>query len=199
MEPLVFLDVGAHVGQTLEEVVKPEYGFDAIYAFEPMPAQYATLVERFGDDRRVRLLPFGLARSTGKRRLFGLNDQMEASLYARKRDVDPKAVTVCSFVEASAWFQALGPDPRRLVVKLNCEGAEVEILENLIDSGEIWKITNVVIDFDVRKVRGMEAAEPRLLERLARIGFDRHRLFEDVMGDGETHQARIANWLRGVL
>lgn len=35
----IFLDVGAHDGQTLAEVLKPEYRFDRVYAFEPMPAQ----------------------------------------------------------------------------------------------------------------------------------------------------------------
>lgn len=190
----VFLDVGAHEGQTLDEVLRPEHGFDLVYAFEPLPAQYATLVERFGARDGLTLLDYGLADRTAVMPVYGTNEGMEASLYPAKRDLDAGVVTDCRFVEASAFFAGHLPDDATVVVKLNCEGAEVAILENLIATGQIWKIANVMIDFDVRKIPGMEDHETRLLARLDAIGFDRHVLCEHVML-GETHAERIAHWL----
>jgi hypothetical protein len=37
-------------------------------------------------------------------------------------------------------------------MKLNCGGSECDILENLLDSGEYSKITQVMIDFDAREI-----------------------------------------------
>lgn len=182
----VFLDVGAHEGQTLEAVV--DMDFEHIYAFEPMPAQFARLQALFGDLPNVTLRNVGLAARNGAALVYGTNDDMEASLYPAKRDVDSETVTLCEFVRASDFFADL---PEGLIVKLNCEGAEVEILNDLIASGQIWKIANVLIDFDVRKIAGMEHLEDETLKRLADIGFDRYSGWPQ----GATHQDRIRAWL----
>lgn len=192
---LIFLDVGAHEGQTLEEVTKPSYSFDRIIAFEPMPAQYAHLVARFGAMSAVELLNYGLADATSARPIYGTNDQMEASIYAAKNDVDATVVTWCQILEASEFFRRHITGDDTVIVKLNCEGAEVPILNNLIDTGEIHKIANVMVDFDIRKVVGREVEEEALLARFREVEFTRFVLCEDVMV-GPTHQDRIANWLR---
>lgn len=195
---MIFLDIGAHEGHTLEEVTKPAWPFTRIYAFEPMPDQYETLRARFGSDERVSLLAYGLSNKSGAATLYGSNAGLEASLYADKIDVDETIATECLFVRASAFFEMTLNREEPVFVKLNCEGAEVPILDDLIDSGEIWKATNVMIDFDIRKVPGKESEAERILARLAEIGFDRYCLCEDVM-HGATHQDRIAAWLRGVV
>jgi FkbM family methyltransferase len=194
---VIFLDVGAHDGQTLEEVVKPVWGFDRIWSFEPMPAQYSNLVRSFGGEARVELCDYGLAAATGTMAMFGGNDRMEASVYPAKNDVDASVVTECRFVEASEFFRAAVPAGEPVIVKLNCEGSEVAILNNLLDSGEISKVTDVMIDFDVRKVVGMEHHEAGLLSRFRTAGFTNFSLSDDVMV-GATHQARIGNWLRSL-
>lgn len=194
---MIFLDVGAHDGQTLEEVTKRRYGFSAIYAFEPMPAQYETLVERFGDNRDVRLFMFGLSDRDGVFPLYGHNRDMEASIYPEKRDVDSAVVTNCCFVSASAFFRDVLTGGEKAIVKLNCEGSEIPILDDLLDSGEITK-AHVMIDFDIRKVRGRQHDEERILRRFEEARFTDYVLSEEVMV-GETHQERIAAWLEGVL
>lgn len=193
---LTFIDVGGHEGQTLEEVTKPRWSFDRIHCLEPMPAQFALLRERFAC-HAVTIHPFGLAAKTGPRSLYGSNDIMEASIYSAKDDVDATVETDCFFVAASQFVNTWCPTGD-LVVKLNCEGAEIEILDDLIDTGAIWRCVNVMVDFDIRKVPGQEHHEQRILARLRDIGFDRISLCDDVMR-GATHQARIANWLKGAL
>jgi FkbM family methyltransferase len=193
---VIFVDVGAHEGQTLAEVTKLSYPFSRIVAFEPMPAQFATLVAVYGNNARVELHNVGLSDATGRFPMFGANDQLEASIYATKDDVDPAVVTECGFVAASEAFAGFGDEP--LLVKLNCEGAEIRILDDLIISDAIWQCADVMIDFDIRKVPGREHEEEDVLKRLAAIGFDRYSLCDDVM-HGATHQERIAHWLRGVL
>lgn len=194
----VFLDVGAHEGQTLDEVVFGGYGFDCIYAFEPMPFQFLKLARRPWGGAPVLLRNYGLSNRSGELPLYGNNDGMEASVYPDKRDVDETVVTTCQFVRASEFFADWLTLADTVVVKLNCEGSEVAILNDLAASGEIWKIANVLIDFDIRKVPGLEPEADIVLDRLARIGFDRYVLAEDVMV-GATHQARIRRWLAPVV
>jgi FkbM family methyltransferase len=187
----IFLDVGAHDGQTLEEVVRHDFG--RIHAFEPMPAQYAALTGLYGDNGRVTLHNYGLAAATGWVHVYGNNAAMEASIFPGKADVDETVTARCQMVEASAFFRTL-PAGAEVVVKLNCEGAEVPILYNLCDTNEIHRATNIMVDFDVRKIPGMEGEEGRVLARMAEVGFDRYVLCEDVMR-GDTHQDRIRAWL----
>lgn len=191
---LVFLDIGAHEGQTLLEVLKPSYGFDCIHAFEPMPRQFKTLQEKFGEKPNLVLYNYGLANRTDVLPLYGTNDQMEASLYAGKNDVDESIVTQCRFVRASEFFASNLKKSDDIYVKVNCEGCEIPILQDLLVSGEIWKVNEVMIDFDIRKVEDHEHEERNVLNDFKLIGFDRFSLSEQVM-QGKTHQKRIANWL----
>ncbi len=198
----VFIDCGSHAGVTLEEAVKPCYGFKTIHAIEPMPNQFAQLRATYGGDLRVDLHNFGLADYTGPADIYGSNDIAEASMYAAKRDVNAAVVTPCQVVEASEFFrQCISADDRN-VMKFNCEGAEVPILNNLIDSGEIWKVSNAVITWDCSCIPGEEHHEAELIARMQSIGFDRWvgsvEAFDPPPGIPWPHPAKIAQWLRAI-
>lgn len=191
---LVFVDVGAHIGYTLEEVIKPKYAFDKIYAFEPMPRQFVGLTCAYSTISNVELFHCGLLDITGQRNIYGTNALLEASIHPNSGVVNGSVVTVCDFIEASEFFRTRLSSDDTNIVKLNCEGSEILILNNLMDSGEIWKIANVMIDFDIRKVSGLEYQEQQILDRFKEIGFKNYSLCDDVMV-GSTHQERIAHWL----
>jgi hypothetical protein len=80
-------------------------------------------------------------------------------------------------------------------LKLNCEGAECDILDDLLDSGEFAKLSFVMVDFDVRKIAAMRHRQAEVAERLAVYGFPRVATSKQVM-KGDTHAARIQHWLR---
>jgi FkbM family methyltransferase len=191
-----FLDVGGHEGQTLQEVTKERWAFDHIHCFEPMPTQADQLQKDWADDPRVTIHSHGLSDHTGAVPMYGTNEGSEASIYLNKNDVNPDVVTTVQMVSASEWISDRCPDDT-LLLKLNCEGSEVPILDDLISSGLIWRIQDVMIDWDIRKVPGEEHHEQRILADMEAIGFTRFSLCDKVMR-GATHQERIANWLRGV-
>jgi FkbM family methyltransferase len=188
----VFIDCGTHDGQSLDEAIKPEYGFARIYGFEPMPNQYAHLLEKYDDDR-MTFFNHGLLDHTGTENIYGSNDICEASLYPTKRDVNPGVVTPCAMVEASEWFRQYIRAEDQTILKLNCEGAEIPVLNNLIDSGEIWKIDHIMLDFDCRYIAGNQHLEQEMLDRLASIGFNRYTLADD--DPSRTHLQKMAHWL----
>jgi len=189
----IFLDIGAHEGQTVEAV--SDMDFDRIFAFEPMPEQYARLVERFGDREDITLLNFGLSNVTATLPVYGGNDHLEASVYPTGATVDEGVVTECDFVSATEWFEGNLTDSDEVYVKINCEGSEVDILGDLVESGEIWKIHSVTVCFDVQNILGQEHREWETRQAMDEIGFNvgRWHLFGAAVGD--THRDRLLDWM----
>ena len=197
MGRLIFVDVGTHDGQTLAEVAKSKYGFDTIIGLEPHPQNFQNAVESFRDDPRILIYNFGLSDSSGKATLYGDSSNLGASIFSEKvRPETDTNRTLVDLVRASDFFQEMFTKDDTVIVKLNCEGAEVPILRDLIKSGQIHGIKAVMIDFDIRHVRGAEHLEMVVLEELQSSGFSNFSLAEKVM-IGKTHQHRIAHWLRG--
>ena len=192
MDRLVFVDIGAHNGQTVEEVIKPQYAFDKIIAIEPMPRQNRNLHYFFGHVPTLEIFHCGLSDKTGKTIIYGDNKHLEASIHPTKPNVNEEIATECDFFEASEFFRKYLSADDVNIVKINCEGAEIAILSNLIDSGEIWKITKAAICWDVSKIPGMEEQEQLMKDRFEEIGFD---AWKCPPVTGETHQDRIAYWL----
>jgi FkbM family methyltransferase len=187
----VFLDVGANDGGSLHAVRDPKYGFGRIYCFEPASACWPAL-EGVRDDR-VTVCRFGLWDRSCEQVLYNPGSE-GASLFEDKFRTAPSE-EVCRFVRASDWFRGNLDEKDDIFVKLNCEGAECDIVEDLLDSGQLAGVRSVMIDPDVRKVPSLVHREHELRERLVLAGLTNYVMRDDVM-IGETHHERIQNWLR---
>src|SRR5690606_36029501 len=87
----VFLDIGAHWGETLEEVLSPVWRFDVVYAFEPDPEAVRIIEGKFPADLasgKLVVVPAALSNRDGEADLFGGNEGGGASLYAEKTNID---------------------------------------------------------------------------------------------------------------
>lgn len=187
---MIFIDVGSHEGQTLEEVTRDCYRWTTIFSFEPAHREYIRLTHRFGAITNLRLINAALWGFDGPGILYGANDKMEASLFPQHQDVDDSVQQEVQVLDAADFFKRRVHE--HCVMKLNCEGAEIGIIDRLIDSGEIDKIHHMLIDFDARKVKGNEREPARIRQRLAKIDF---RRYIDHWPTGGTHQERVAAWL----
>jgi FkbM family methyltransferase len=189
----VFLDVGAHEGETVDAVRDPKFGFERIYCFEPASTCWPALESI--RDARVTVCRFGLWNETTEHELYDPGS-VGATIFRDKFSV-PRTAAPASFVRATDWFRenlATGDD---VYVKLNCEGAEVDIVEDLLDSGELARVRAVMIDPDVRKIASQAHRERELRERLAASRLTNYAMEADVM-IGATHRDRIHHWLRTV-
>ena len=187
----VFLDVGAHDGGTLAAVRDPKFGFDRIYCFEPARACWPAL-EAFRDER-VAVCRFGLWNRTCDHELYDPGS-VGASVFPDKFQ-DTRSGEPARFVRATAWFREHLRDNDEIYLKLNCEGAEADIVEDLLESGELVRVRSVMIDPDVRKIPSQAHRERELRDRLAASRLTNYAMEEDVM-IGATHHERIQHWLR---
>ena len=190
----VFLDVGANVGQTAWAVLDPKYRFERIVCIEPVPACCREL--RAIPDGRIEVVEHGLWKESCQRLLFAPGSA-GGSIYAGLEGADNARTEMCSFLKASDWFRLnLGPGDV-VFMKLNCEGSECDIIDDLLDSGEYGRVTALMVDFDVRKIPSQRHREEATRQRLQEAGVTNCSFCEDVM-IGPTHAARIQHWLHCV-
>jgi FkbM family methyltransferase len=184
----IFLDVGAHVGQTARAVLDPKFGFDQIHCFEPAQACLKHL--EAVRDSRVNVHAFGLWKETGERPLYDPG-RIGASIFADKPNLGVSEVA--RFVRASDWLRENVPTGTEVFLKLNCEGSECDILDDLIQSGEIAKIKHMMVHFDVRKVPSQVFREAEVRARLDALGTSYVEAADVMLGP--SHASKIQRWL----
>src|SRR6185312_16599708 len=136
---------------------------------------------------------FGLWDRTDERPLYDAGS-IGASLFADKFRTE-RGDEPARFVRATDWFREHLADADEIFLKLNCEGAEADIVDDLLDSGELARVRSVMVDPDVRKIPSQAHRERELRERLRASGLTNYFMEDEVMV-GATHRDRIQNWLR---
>jgi FkbM family methyltransferase len=190
--PQVFLDVGANTGQSLAPA--QEWGFDEIHCFEPAPTCWPRLQE-IADPHTTVIHHFGLWDRDARAELIDAGGK-GASLWKKTNWTDRGyKPALCDFVRASTWFRENLVSPATVFLKLNCEGAECDILDDLLDSGEFEKVTYMMVDFDVRKIKDLQHRQEEILRRLAPYPPPRVLTSRTAMV-GATHRERTLHWLR---
>lgn len=183
----VFLDVGSHLGESLVVAMEPQWRFDRIWAFEPT-ATCIPALEGMSDER-VEIVRAGLWSSDTQ---MTIHDP--GTLHA---SVDPAAshhgrTEVCQFLDASHWFRDHIMPGDRVWMKVNIEGAEIDVLGRLIESGQIQKVDFLVVHFDAEK-HGRHAEAALIRERLNSSGVNWREAREVMFG--RTDSAKVRTWL----
>jgi FkbM family methyltransferase len=175
----VAVDCGANIGRVT--ALLAERGAD-VYAFEPNPHAFAVLERRFTANPRVRCLPQAVTATAGVARLYlhieAQDDQVTwstgSSLFAAKPNVDPAMFVDVETIDLDAFLDGLGDVQ---VLKLDVEGAEIEILERLLESGRLAAIEHVLVEMHDRRIPGLEERGDKLRERLGVPAYRHVRLF----------------------
>ena len=176
----IFIDIGGHLGETLAEVLSPQYRFDIVHCFEPQAKCYEHLKLKYAEqvaDHKLVLHNCGLANFNGKKQLFGgVTGSLGASLFSDKNDIDNSETEICEFIRATDFInQHISPDSFA-VMKLNCEGGEIFILRDLMASGAIHLLASIFIDFDIRKIPSQQAEEEKLIAEMKNCNFRNYAL-----------------------
>lgn len=152
----IFLDVGAYNGDTAKAVLNHEYNFDKIYCFEPNPF-FCNLIRQNIKDLKIEVEEFGLWKENCNRELYCSNGP-SASIYNDRFGENIERIEV-KLIKASDWFKENIKENDQVFMKLNCEGAECDIIEDIIEANEDYKIKALMIDFDVRKIKSQKHRE----------------------------------------
>jgi FkbM family methyltransferase len=187
----VFVDVGAHYGEALEIALDPDWGFEKILLLEPAAA-CQPLLRKFRD-HRIEIFPVAIGKKNSAATLYGAG-QLGASLFKTKRQKtggDELKNETVKIVRASEWFRQNVPRGAEVYMKFNCEGAECDIIDDLLDAGFAGQMTSLYVDFDVRKVADLAYRQYEVEARLHALGL-RYRTPEDL---GLNGAAGVGSWL----
>jgi FkbM family methyltransferase len=134
------IDVGAFCGEGTEDIFEL-YGCQ-VYAFEPCPSFYRELEARFSDNPRVVTMPIGLgsADAVSPMQLMG-----PGSTVGGESDDEIASVDV-SIRDVAAVLEELGLE-RIDLMEINIEGAEYDLLEQLIETGWSGRVRYLLIQF----------------------------------------------------
>ena len=198
----LFIDVGGHFGETIEAVIDPIFAIDEIYSFEPSNVCYKKILDKFQGVKHLHVFNAGLADRAEIRSLFKPGSE-GASFFSDHTALDPgnmrddsyQEVESCAVLDASAWFFSNISHEDYVIMKLNCEGAEISILQSLIRTGEILKINNLLVDFDARKIPSISGMISETEASLRESGVP-YYLPEAVQYGGGSHYGGIQQWLR---
>ncbi|CAN7408279.1 FkbM family methyltransferase [Aminobacter sp. LjRoot7] len=158
----LFIDLGANVGDVTNRALG--YGMRVI-AFEPDPVARRVLVDRFGANDRVTVIPKAVGASARTAVFYQRPDianvgkTQSSSLLETHEHADGSQLEV-EVINLVEFLQDLR-EPIS-VIKMDIEGAEVECLEAMFASGMYRNVGGMLVETHDRLF-------PQLSERLARI------------------------------
>jgi FkbM family methyltransferase len=189
----IFLDVGAHIGETLEVAIEEKYSFDKIYCFEPVAENCKIISAKFNDPR-IEVCEYGLWDKDCTMPLYNPGD-MGASVFIDKPRRHDNGSKEAKFVNASNWFSQDLNFSDQVITKINCEGSECVILDDLIASGQYKKINVLMIDFDVRKIPSQKHLADEMKDKLSSLDIPKIFYAEDFNFGKRAHKVFTSNWL----
>lgn len=166
------IDGGANVGRVSAAFL--EHGFE-VHAFEPDPFAFAILEQRFKDQPSVHLHAAALGPGPGVLTLYRTTAFAErpekatisSSLFAR--DIHDKAHAVdVPVVDLVSFVTSLGRPVA--LIKLDIEGAEVAILERILDEGLHRDVGAIYVETHERHSPEIAEGTKRLRKRIAADG-----------------------------
>lgn len=189
----IFLDVGAHKGETAQIALEDAYGFDKIYCFEPVAESCKKI--RSLRSKKIEVNEFGLWNKTQEIELYSPpgKDFHSASVYKERFQNSVKQKV--KMVRSSEWFSQNINKHDEVFLKLNCEGSEYVILADLIASNEIKKIDVLMVDFDVRKIPSQKHLMEEMKNKLNKLNISKIFYIDEFNLKHGTHSHFTRYWL----
>lgn len=197
MSQKIFMDVGGHLGQTVEVALNGVWAFDVVHTFEPDPDAASQIDKKFPDAIAAKKLfvhRIALSKADGVAVLTGDNSGGGASIVEAMLTNDARRIEVPT-VDIARFLKENIPTDAKVWIKLNCEGGEADIVERLSQLPQTGQIVSVMADFDIVKKAGGYYRK-RALIRAARAAGLKLDLSENVMV-GKGYTQRTENWLAG--
>jgi FkbM family methyltransferase len=133
----VVLDLGGYRGEWASDI-HVRYGC-TVHVFEPVQSFAEGIVSRFQGNKSIHVHHCGLGKSTRAERI-GLSADASSMFQ------NDGALETIQIVDAADWFQKQNV-PRVDLMKINIEGGEYELLEQLLDCGLTSRIENIQVQF----------------------------------------------------
>lgn len=180
----LFIDVGGHFGETLDEIFRLPHRFDIVHCLEPQAKCCSFMENKFAEQiaaGKLVLHNFGLADFSGESTLYGGEGfSVGASLFSDKVDIDDSQTEKCKFIKASAFVKEMVHEGDFAVMKLNCEGGEALILRDLMRESSIHSLNSIYIDFDICHVPSQADEQRKIVAEMDALDYKNYATWHEV-------------------
>ena len=137
-EQSIIFDVGGYEGNFSKKIFE-KFGCN-IFIFEPIRKYFDKLCIDFKDNPKIRVFNFGLGKCNNRAKIFISDDASSLFLesYSNFEEIEIKDIN--EFIIQNNFNEID-------LLKLNVEGSEFEILENLLEQNLIQKFQNIQVQF----------------------------------------------------
>lgn len=154
------VDCGANMGVVTAQLAAT--GAEVL-AFEPDPSAFATLTERFGDMPNVRLVNAAVGAASGTVRLMRSQNyeanpvgaSVKSTILDGGRGIDAENSVEVELVDFPALLRERAAQGGIAFVKMDIEGAELDILEAMDRDGLFAHVRCLVAETHERKFRAL--------------------------------------------
>ena len=169
------VDIGAHIG-LFSLLVSQLCKTGKILSFEPVRENFNLLVSNLKLNHIENVLPFNMAvsKNSGKLNLFLNDDQSAHSIFSKSSEsISVESTSLQKIFEENKIYSCK-------LLKLDCEGAEYEIIDSL-PSEYLDKIQNIVIEYHSADTK--PELVKNLIQKIKNAGFKiKTRPHHDDMG-----------------
>lgn len=157
--PKFVVDVGGYKGD-YADLIDKKYGCEII-VYEPIAAYFSIIQKRFKDRKNIHPVPMAIGRDTRIRKMY----ISEASTSFFPAWNNSSIVELVPTARLSDEIKEKKVD----ILKLNCEGAEYEIIEDLDKNDLIKDIDEILVQF--HKIMKRDGSE-KILSKTHKKEFD---------------------------
>lgn len=154
----VFLDIGAHFGEALETALRPVYKIDCVYAIEPSSIAIKKL-SKF-KDKRLKIYPIAVSNFSGEASLFSAG-AVGGGLFPDK-DRHWKNTEFVNVFKFSEWATCNLNRSDNIFIKINVEGSELFILQEIVKIYKQLNIKSILLSIDIGKVPSLSKYKDEL-------------------------------------
>lgn len=169
----VVIDCGANIG-----VVSGYFASKGakVYSFEPDPNAFKRLSSRFEQNQNVECINKGVWKEKSRMKLYfhaesaddNISWSVGSSFIKEKGNISSEKYVEVDLINLSEFINELKTHIR--VLKIDIEGAEIEVLNKLIDSEQFRKVDRILVETHETKIPGQELELDKLKNRLKAEG-----------------------------
>lgn len=166
------IDCGANIGNTVNLVTRR--GVE-VHAFEPNRHAFEILNKKFKHKREVHCHHKAVSDQDGWMKLFyhinADDDEVKfstgSSLVADKPNVNKNKYEEVESIDLSKFINSLTRTVK--ILKIDIEGAEIQVLEEMIKDQTLHRVENLFVEFHDRKMPHLTEASMRLRQQLGKF------------------------------
>ena len=189
---MIFIEIGAHYGQSYEVAKHPKYPFNEFWLFEPSTAALKRLYDI--TDTRLKIFPIGLAAKNYSTSLYKPGSK-GATIFREKFASNTELSSQKINVKKASEILASILSDNIVFIKINCEGSEVDILNDLLEFSLLNATHSILVDFDICRIKKNYPIE-NLRKKLELCGV---RFYEADFFGAKHSDANVKSWLNHEL